>query len=225
MKRQLTFALLMSALFVTPTIAAPIVVSTTPSIISVMTFNPSTTGESANPWLLTENLLGLTSGTLRFSNDDGSVLQGSAAGIAQTEGKFFLVTVTNNTAVPWTSFELELRVDPAFASSDTDGLSFAQGNPLTFLSSRFSTLTRIDDTRDYLNFSGGTVGVNETVSFFLAISDNLANNPFYLVETANKVDSASTAAVPEPGTLSLVGLVLAGLASRRRRHQIAADLR
>ena len=99
-------------------------------------------------------------------------------------------------------------------SGEGDGLSFGQGNALAFTSNVFTDLTRLDVDRDYLNFSGGVVNPGESVTFFFAITDNSANNPFYLVQTPNRVDGGS---VPEPTTLLLLGAALGAGILRRRK--------
>lgn len=173
--------------------------------LSITTFDDSTAGTESDPWLLEESVTG--TGTLKWAGGLG----GSVPGISQSAGKFLEITKVNNTSNAWTSFELELQVILGTPSGEGDGLSFAQGNGLTFTSDVFTMLTRIDDTRDYLNFSGGTVNPGESVKFFIAISDNSGNDPFYLLQTPNKVD---TPGVPEPSTwalmLSGVGLVALG---------------
>lgn len=174
--------------------------------------NTSTAGSSVDPWTIAQTYSGTGGAILQFDNEGGSpVGPGNPTGTGHWNGRWLEITITNDTGLPWTSFELELQAVLGTASSDGDGLSFGQGGELAFSSSVFSTYTRVDLERDYLNFSGGTVGSGENVSFLFAITDNLENNPIWLSETPNKVD-----VIPEPATLLLVGSGLSALGWRKR---------
>lgn len=192
------------------------VISVQAGDITLNSVNTTTAGTLAEAWTINETMNSGAHGHLQFSGTNADPLgTGNTTGTTNhTHGKWITKTVTNNTGVDWTSFELELQSVLDVPSTNGDGLSFADGGGLVFFSDMFSTYTRQDVFRDYLNFSGGLVLAGQSVSFTFAVTDNSGNNPFWLLQTANKVDQ-----IPEPATLALVGLALAGLGvSRRSRH-------
>jgi hypothetical protein len=207
----LSFAATVALLTVTAASAAPIVVPVSGPMTQVSS-NLGTAGTAADPWLLNETFTATGVGILQFSDPDGQPLGGALPPF--TSGSWFSKTVLNNTDTAWTSFELELREVLGTPSGEGDGLSFAQGAGLLFTSTAFSTLTRVDVARDYLNFSGGIVAPGGSVTFRFAATDNSPQNPFYLAQTPNKLDTPS---IPEPALLTLFGAGLIGFLNRRRR--------
>jgi hypothetical protein len=186
--------------------------------IIINSVNTATTGSQAAPWLINETMT--AAGTLVFSSTPlGNT---NPTGTGHDEGKWISKTVVNNSGLTWTSFELELQSLLGTPSTSGDGLSFADGSSLTglFTSNQFATYTRQDVLRDYLNFSGGDVLAGESVTFNFVITDNSSNDPFYLVQTPNRVD---VPAIPEPETygMLLAGLGFLGFVARRRKNGAA----
>jgi PEP-CTERM motif len=170
---------------------------------------------TANPWLISEILTGNFPFTLKFYDPTGGSPLGTNSPTFHNEGKWFTKTVLNDTGVTWTSFELELQTILGAPSPGSDGLSFADGSGLLFFSNQFSEYTRIDTTKDYLNFHGGDVLDGEYVTFTFLITDNEENNPFWLLESPNKGE------IPEPSTMLLLGFGLAGLGAYRLRKRVS----
>jgi len=170
--------------------------------ISITSQNTGTAGTTAGTaWTVNETMI--STGTLALTDTDGTPLATTIG--AFNSGSWITKTVLNNSGITWTSFEMELQEILGTASGEGDGLSFAQAAGLTFTSNLFSTITRIDSTRDYLNFSGGSVLNGQSVSFTFAVTDNTPTSPVYLLQTPNRADR-----VPDGGSTGL--LLLLGLA-------------
>jgi len=150
-----------------------------------------------------------------------------------TPGEFYTVHkyITNNTGIDWDHFSNEL-LDPGpdaddatpqptwipagySSSNDSDGLHFAQSSGIPRTSEHFSSLIADElADRDYLDFFGGLVsgaGGTDTVSFGLY---DRGNQPFLLAQRPNEFTNEEV--IPEPTTMLLFGLGLAGVAIRKR---------
>ncbi|MEM7067170.1 MAG: hypothetical protein AAF572_28900 [Cyanobacteria bacterium P01_B01_bin.77] len=94
--------------------------------------------------------------------------------------------VTNRTNTPWIFYDHELQEQFGVASPEEDGLSFAQQfRSLRPVSNTFSVVDEVTDVRDFVNFSGGVVNPNETVTFRYFILDNAPNDLFFLRQRPN----------------------------------------
>jgi len=214
-KKLAIFALLSVAVLGATYVSAAPIVAPVSGPLSVTDSNLSTAGTAGSAWSIRESFTTVGPATVALSDVDGVPLGTGIPGF--TSGSWITTTIVNNSDTAWTSFEFELQEGLGKSSTEMDGLSFAQGSGLTFWSSAFSSVARIDVTRDYLNFSGGSVAVGSSVTFAFAVTDMTPVNPIYLVQTANKVANSARDSVPEPGLMTLLGTGLVGMLVRRRR--------
>ncbi|MEO5939215.1 MAG: PEPxxWA-CTERM sorting domain-containing protein [Sphingomonas sp.] len=185
--------------------------------------NTAPAGTQAAPWTLSESITGIAPLVISFNNPQTEpVGPTNSAGGSFAYGKWIALTITNNSGFAWNAFDLELQSVLGTASTDGDGLSFAQGQNFPFTSNRFSSLHRTEDVRDFLNFDGGSVAIGQSVTFNFAITDNVLRNQFWLSQTPNRV----VGGVPEPTTWAMMLLGFGGMGvALRRRPKVAARIR
>jgi hypothetical protein len=112
-------------------------------------------------------------------------------------------TITNNTGIDWTDFEL------GFIGIDNGPVT------LDFQNLTFDSFTQSSAASNALSLTGG--GVSDGSSFNLAFDLQIATDPgAYDLFAISETPSVPT--IPEPGTIALLGIGLAGLGWGRRRR-------
>jgi hypothetical protein len=167
----------------------------------------SGTGSAADPIILTEEVTGLD---VTMSIRGLTEAFGNPAATGHLTGFYLRKIVKNLTGQAWDFYDHELQEVLGIASTDGDGLSFADGAGLVFSSDKFSIVDQITDVRDFINFSGGSVADGETVTFNYVITDNSPISPFYLRQRPNFRPGG---VIPEPASVvawSILGLCFFG---------------
>jgi hypothetical protein len=110
--------------------------------------------------------------------------------------------VRNDTAEPWSIFNLELREIKEHASPFDDGLSFGQasiaGRP--FRSDRFASVADIQEPYDGISFADGMIAPGEEVTVSFVVTDTTPRYDFYLLQRRDSPISGRAA--PGAGRLA-----------------------
>ncbi len=208
--------------------------------VNISLYNPGNQGITSIRYTVSGSIIDIYENWGSTANGD-LLVSGLAAGANYTVRKH----ITNNSSKTWTRFACEL-LDPIgnlndeqdpfpypdwvpygfSTSNDLDGLSFAQGAGIDRTSQHFSQVYSDEFTyrRDFLDYYGGTVGSlggTDLITFGLRDRNPAANQPFILSQRPNGFSvqplEPPPSGIPEPRTLGLVGLGLAGAAGLWRR--------
>ena len=135
-------------------------------------------GTVSDPFVVNQDVLGLDI-SLAIDN----LTQTPHHSVFGRPGFAISVVSRNLTGAFWRFYDHELQETAGAASSENDGLSFAQGigaaRPYT--SSHYERADEITDVRDFINFyRGDGVRPNETVRFNYFVTDTIPNRRFYI---------------------------------------------
>ena len=109
------------------------------------------------------------------------------------------------------TFALPVGVDIVFQQAAN--CAGADSGGTTFCAAQFTTpWTAVQDGPDSISFYA-------PVGQYMTLGDQLFVNIFFTGVVPSATFTGSWSTVPEPGTLALLGLALAGLAATRRRKQ------
>lgn len=166
-------AVLMAALAVPAAGASPMTVEGvvfSPGSANLRLLAVSGTGRLDDPFVVVEEVTGQGEVILNvevLSADFGSRIHTiHATGFALTK------VVRNGTDTPWDYFSMELEFTHGYGSDYYDGLSFAQAAQANrpFRSDRFAKVDDIQEPRDVVRFTEGTVAPGETAAFSVSVS-------------------------------------------------------
>ena len=133
-------------------------------------------GTTANPFVVHQDVWGLDI-SLSVSN----LPNATQHSLFNRPGFAIKVVSRNLTDAFWRFYDHELQERAGFASSENDGLSFAQGVDFgrPYTSSHYNSADEITDVRDFINFHQGP-GVNpgESVQFNYFITDKNPTQQF-----------------------------------------------
>ena len=107
----------------------------------------------------------------------------------------------NLTGAFWRFYDHELQQSAGLASSETDGLSFAQGiGPVRpYQSSHYASADEVTDVRDFINFhQGAGVTPGETVRFDYFVTDTTPINEFYIRQRPDYRTRATPTVIAPP---------------------------
>ncbi|MBX2863748.1 MAG: hypothetical protein KTR27_09340 [Leptolyngbyaceae cyanobacterium MAG.088] len=155
-------------------------------------------GTAANPFVVYQDVWGLDI-SLAISRLP-STPQHS---VFNRPGFAISIVSRNLTGAFWRFYDHELQETAGYASSENDGLSFAQaiGPARPYTSSHYDRADEITDVRDFINFHRGRgVNAGETVRFNYFITDTIPTQKFFVRQRPDyRTNTSPTPAVaPSP---------------------------
>ena len=201
---------------------------------SLLSTNTGTVGSLGDPWLimLQQNSL---DAVLNFAGEiPGGPLRSvsgmqNEVGTLHYAGRYFQLTLTNGSNVPWNGIILNIATDlyPDL-HGDLDGVSFGLNfgpDPIVnYSSSAFSQVERLPvDFFSDLSFSNGTLLPGQSTTLLFALTDD-GYGPFRGPYLGYRL--SISAETPEPSTVLLFAIGLAVLLARvtvQRKNRCAAS--
>jgi hypothetical protein len=130
---------------------------------------------------------------------------GNRIGTQYPIGAAFIKVAINHSGTTWYGYRLEPRKVPTQPSSDSDGLSFAQGwrTRPPVVSNGFRHVRIIDQPYDAINFDDGRIEENHAVSFTFVLTNTLPSStlPSSTIFLLQQPETATACAWPRPATV------------------------
>lgn len=174
---------------------------------SLVNFNSAPIGVFSGPYVAAGVTLTAASGGYMFQSGAGSVILGTTGTAFNTDGG------------AGEQQDVTLIFDDSISRFGMNFGTSANGGPLNALVSAYDDLDNLVESALFVNFGNAFVGFDFASAVKKVVidrTDGIGN--FTFVDDVRFVESID-ATVPEPGSLALLGLGLAGLAAIRKRKQ------
>ncbi|HET8727130.1 MAG TPA: hypothetical protein VFO41_06425 [Alphaproteobacteria bacterium] len=139
-------------------------------------------GRLDDPFVIVEEITDGGSAILTVRGFDTTF--GNRARTNHFSGMAVTKIVRNATDQTWSDFTMELQEVLGVDSPYGDGLSFGQGPDSfrTVASDRYAHASVVDEPRDGIRFSEGSIRPGESVSFSFVITENSPRSQFFLIQ-------------------------------------------
>lgn len=155
-------------------------------------------GTVKNPFVVYQDVWGLDI-SLAISN----LSTATQHSLFNRPGFAIRIVSRNLTGAFWQFYDHELQERAGYASSENDGLSFAQGIDAArpYTSSHYNRADEVTDVRDFINFyQGGGVNPEESVQFNYVVTDTSPTQRFYIRQRPDYRTNAAPISPPRPAS-------------------------